>query len=209
MDSVTVVIPTIVADKAMLDQAILCVRWTAPDAEIIVPQGGSFAENCNEGARRASGDILIFLNDDTQVQPGWWQPLVRALNDGHMIAGSHLIYPDGRTQHGGVYFTVDNGYLMGHHFLTRREPGLVDAVTGACLAIKTEVFEHLDGFDEGFVNGNEDVDLCFRARHDGGTIWYCADSTVVHHESASGPARWSHVGDNIRRLNEKWSAHVS
>ncbi len=201
----TVVIPTIVADQAMLDRAILCVRWTAPDAEIIVPKGGSFAENCNAGARLATREVVVFLNDDTEVQPGWWQQLIKALEAGNHVAGSRLTYADGRLQHAGVYFTVDdNGILWANNYTTERPSGPVDAVTGACLAIRTADFDTLDGFDEGFRNGYEDIDLCLCVKAQGGTIHYCADSNVVHHESRSGPARWAHVNDNIIRLQEKW-----
>lgn len=204
----SVIIPTLRVNQPMLDKAIFSVRWTAPDAEIIVIQDGSFAENCNAGARVASNETLVFLNDDTEVQPGWWQPLVAALEAGHHVAGSRLIYSDGRLQHAGIYFTVDNGWLMGHNHTSPQPSGPVDAVTGACLAIRHTDFDTLDGFDTGYINGNEDVDLCFRVRAHGGSVWYCADSTVIHHESQSGPARWSHVSDNVRRLTERWQPHV-
>lgn len=204
----TVIIPTLRVNQAMLDQAIFSVRWTAPNAEILVLQDGTFAENCNEGARLANNETLVFLNDDTEVQPGWWQPLIHALEAGNHIAGSRLIYPDGRLQHAGIYFTVENGWLLGHNHQAAQPSGLVDAVTGACLAIRHQDFDTLDGFDTAYVNGNEDIDLCFRARQHGGTVWYCADSTVIHHESQSGEARWTHVADNIRLLTERWSPRV-
>ena len=205
----TVIIPTIRANQPLLDKAIFQVRWTAPDAEIIVPEGGTFAENCNKGAALAQSEVLVFLNDDTEVQPGWWQPLVAALEDGAHVAGSRLIFSDGRLQHAGVYFTVDeHGILWANNHTTPQPSGPVDAVTGACLAIRHNDFDTLDGFDEAFKSGYEDIDLCLRVRQAGGRIWYCADSTVIHHESQSGPARWAHTGENIARLNQLWGHRV-
>ncbi len=200
----TVVIPTIITNQKLLDQAIFQVRWTAPDAEILVPSGGTFAVNCNEGARLATTGTVIFLNDDTETQPGWYQPLLKALET-HTVAGSRLTYPDGRIQHAGIGFTWDGATLHGINLTEDGPSREVDAVTGACLAIRRDKFLTLGGFDTGYRNGNEDVDLCLRIRATGGTVWYCADSHVVHHESASGPARWAHTAENVARLNELWT----
>ena len=204
---VTVIIPTIVADEAMLNRAIMQVRATAPHAELLVPSGGTFAQNCNQGAREANTEILVFLNDDTLPQPGWLEPLIAALNAGAHIVGARLIYPDGSLQHAGIHLGTIGGVLHGFNWTEERETGPVDAVTGACLAIRRKDFWTLDGFDERYVNGNEDVDLCLRAIQHGAKIVYCAESTVIHYESRSGPARWAHVGDNIKLFNELWSAH--
>ena len=66
------------------------------------------------------------------------------------------------------------------------------------------MFADLGGFDEGFVNGYEDVDLCLEVRARNWQVWYERDAVVCHLESQSGPARWTHVRQNVERLNEKW-----
>jgi GT2 family glycosyltransferase len=71
------------------------------------------------------------------------------------------------------------------------------------MAVTREAWDQLGGFDEDYVNGYEDVDLCLRWRTMGGSVWYCAESTVVHLESQS-PGRFDHALDNIRLLNERW-----
>lgn len=178
----------------------------APGAEVIVvAEGLSFAEHCNRGFDRATGEIVVFLNDDTLPHPGWLEALTRPFLDLRVgITGAKLVYSDGRIQHAGVYFDSPGGVLTAHNMLLDAQSRYVEAVTGACMAVRRQTFYDLKGFDTGFVNGYEDVDLCLRARAEGWRIWYERDAVVTHHESQSGPARWAHVGHNIRRLQEKW-----
>ena len=168
-----------------------------------------FGEASNRGAWLAVGhDVVVFLNNDTIVHPGWLAPLTKVLDTQEDVAivGSRLLYPDGTLQHAGVNFTLeDNGVLMGHNILTEQPAGEVIAVTGACMAVERSVFMDYGGFDNGYLNGNEDCDLCLTARADGWKIWYEPTSTITHLESQSGAERWTHVGPNIVRLTQKWA----
>jgi len=199
--TVSVVIPT--RDRAdLLAVTVEAVERTAPDAEIVIAEGkASFAENCNRGALRATGDVLVFLNDDTQPQPGWLDPLTR--NVGWGIAGAQLLNPDGSLQHSGVFFRRNGGALEAFNSTDPRPSGEVPAVTGACLAIEADLFAHLGGFDTDFVNGYEDTDLCLRARQAGVRCFYAAESRVVHELSQSA-GRFARVGDNINLLQKRW-----
>ena len=202
MTSYQIIVPTIHANPALLAQLL-----DALDADhVTVVEGGTFAENCNSGARKATSDILIFLNDDTMPHLGWLPPLLDAFNDPDVgIAGARLVYPDGRIQHAGVWFDAPGGILTAHNELEDLESRDVDCVTGACLAIRRELFVACDGFDENFRNGYEDVDLCLRVRAGGWRIRYVAESTLTHYESQSGAARWTHVGENVQRLQDLWN----
>lgn len=207
--TVAVVIPTLDPESEMCVAAVDAVTATAPDAFVIVEHDqlrAGFAETCNAGAARTTADPLVFLNDDTVVQTGWLEALVRPLYgpESAAIAGSALFYPDGQIQHSGVFMRRDvHGRLEAYNRRTPSPSGPVPAVTGACLAIRRDVWDDLGGFDEEYVNGYEDVDLCLRARQDGHEIRFVAESQVVHFESRS-PGRFDHAPQNIALLQERW-----
>lgn len=149
-----------------------------------------FARGCNLGASKASGDVIVFLNDDTFVLRDWLPRLLAPFADPSVwITGSRLLYPNGRVQHAGVVF-IEEG--PGHVFaglpgdsplvLEQRE---YQAVTGAALAIRHHVFDQVGGFDTAYVNSYEDGDLCLKVRAAGGRILYVPDSVAYHWESMS------------------------
>lgn len=204
---VSVIIPTLNRPDLLSDCLHALALNSPKDIEVIVKAGGTFAENCNAGASEATGDTIVVLNDDTVVQPGWLQPLVAPIPDDAGITGAQLFYPDGTIQHAGIYFDAPNDILTAHNITWEEPSGPRDAVTGACLAIHRPLFEHLGGFDEGFRNGYEDVDLCLRARDLGVPILFVAESHVIHLESQS-EGRFAHAQANIARLQERWSVHA-
>lgn len=177
-----------------------------PDILIRNAENRGFGVACNQGARLASGDVLVFLNSDTEPRPGWLKPLLDALKGPDVVvAGSMLTYPDGRIQHAGIETRGSGASWEPFNVQEPRPFGDVKAVTGACMAVKREVFRELGGFDETYWNGGEDVDFCFRARDAGYRVVYTPDSIVVHHESASGPERWSRVRENVALLHSRWA----
>ena len=169
-----------------------------------------FAHACNQGAEAATGDVLVFINNDMVAHDGWLAPLVEQLDDPTVgIVGARLLYPNGTVQHSGV--GVNFNQPPGLEAWNRRDdwtivPVDVDAVTGACLAISADLFYELGGFDEGFVNGYEDVDLCLSVAAAGLRVVYEPASVLTHYESQSGPSRFAHAGANIERLRTKWGA---
>lgn len=200
-----VVIPTIHANPDLLAGCVEGVIETTGQKPVVVA-GGSFAGNCNTGASGSAAEFLVFLNDDCLLLAGWLEPLLAAFEDPRVgVAGCKLVYPNGQLQHAGVWFDQPNGVLTAHNLLTDAPTRTVEAVTGACMAVRRECWTELRGFDAGFVNGYEDVDLCLRARKAGWQIRYVAESVVVHFESQSGQARWTHVHQNIARLQELWA----
>jgi GT2 family glycosyltransferase len=173
------------------------------DASVRNPRNRGYAVACNQGARRAAGDVLGFLNNDTIPHPEWLDPFRQVEG----IAGPKLVYPDGTIQSAGV--GVDFTRPPGQEAWNRREEhagGDVQAVTGACLVVSRTCWNHLGGFDEEFWNGYEDVDLCLRAAQAGFPVTYHPDSVVTHLESQSDAAeRFRCAEQNIVRLRERWS----
>ena len=171
-----------------------------------------FAKACNQGAALARAPLLLFLNNDTEARPGWLPPLVRAMESAPDVAmvGAKLLYPDGSLQHAGVAV----GYAMPlpitpFHLHARQPPEVssqqleLSAVTAACMLVKAEVFHALGGFDEAYVNGYEDMDLCFKVREAGHRILYSPESVLVHHESVSD-GRFLQAAHNEDLLNRRW-----
>jgi GT2 family glycosyltransferase len=220
--SVSVVIPlfnrydlTVDCLAALGDVDVVLVDNASTDATAQMPvtvrneQNEGFARACNQGAEAATGEIVVFLNNDTIPHEGWLEPIVRAFDDSSVGAvGSKLVYPDGSIQHAGVAIDFKQPPGMEAWNLKSdwtNELSDVDAVTGACLAMRRSDFLRLAGFDPGYWNGYEDVDLCLNVWAHGLRVVYQPASVVTHLESQSGPERWSAVTANVARLRKKWS----
>jgi GT2 family glycosyltransferase len=153
----------------------------------------NYSAACNAGAAAATGDYLLFLNNDIEIiEPGWLDELVRwAQRPDVGIVGGKLLYPDRLIQHAGVAFGIG---LVGHIFA--RAPEGADgvfgstetyrnylAVTGACQMMRREVFERLGGYDERYRLTFSDVVLCMEAWKAGYRVVYTPFARLVHHES--------------------------
>jgi GT2 family glycosyltransferase len=156
-----------------------------------------FAGTCNYGASLACGDRLVFLNSDTEVRANWLDAMILCLESDPEIGivGARLTYRDGTIQHSGVCFSQSDGMprhlyrgFPGTHPAARRNRR-VQAVTGACLLIDRNLFDAIGGFDSGYANGFEDIDLCLRAAALGRTIVSCGAADITHLESVSLPPK--------------------
>lgn len=181
--------------------------------EVIVwrnEQNLGFAKACNQGAMLAQGSYIVFLNNDTEVHPGWLDALRDELrtNPETGIVGGRLLYPDGTIQHAGVAIGRDQIPFHIHRQLPADHP-LVSGrrtfpvVTAACAAVRRQEFYRLGKFDELFVNGHEDIDLCFRYREQKQDVVYRPDCLVTHHESVS-EGRMASRPQNLARTFRKW-----
>ncbi|MHC1698303.1 MAG: glycosyltransferase [Geobacteraceae bacterium] len=181
-----------------------------------------FAKACNQGAEAANGEFLVFLNNDTEPQPGWLDALVRIIyaNPAVGAVGSKLLYPDGTIQHAGVVLVDDrimHDPLVGRHIYSGKpadlpeanKPFCYQALTAASLMIRRSAFLQAEGFDESYWNGYEDIDLCFKLGTLGYLRVYTPESVLIHHESKSGPERFLKAGQNICLLHEKWLNNIN
>ena len=152
-----------------------------------------FLKNCNNASQYAQGKYLLFLNNDTQVQPNWLKPLVDLMESDKNIGlvGSQFIYPDGLLQEaGGIIFQDASGMNYGHNDLPIKEEynyvKEVDYISGASIMLRRELWEKLKGFDEKFVPAYyEDTDLSFRVRQQGLKVVYQPLSKIIHFEGKS------------------------
>lgn len=180
----------------------------------------NFSELNNVGVAQSHGDVLLFLNDDTEaIHADWLERMVGYAQLPHVGAvGAKLLYPQtNRIQHAGVLNLADG---PGHAFINteRHHPGYYMrnileynwlAVTGACLMMERTKFERIGQFDETFPIAYNDVELCFRSVDAGYFNVVCQGVELYHHESVSRGV--DHLDEEKvrrlltekRRLNEK------
>lgn len=160
------------------------------------PGAFNFSWLCNEGARQAAGEWLLFLNNDTEViDPAWLRHLLRlggAANVG--AVGATLLFPDGTLQHAGAWPRGDGRWVHAHK---GARPGAawpagaagdgraVPAVTAACLLIRRGLFASLGGFDERLAVAGNDVELCRRVRGRGLDVVVSRHARLLHYEGLS------------------------
>ena len=175
-----------------------------------------FSRSCNYGSRLAQGECLVFLNNDTRVTEGWLEHLTATIKKDRdiWIAGAKCLYPDQTIQHAGVAFPEHYRYNLRHiyagmpaNFPLANYEKDYQCVTGACFIIRKEDFESLGGFDERYLNGFEDVDLCLRVGQLGKRIVYQPLCKIIHYESKSD-GRFDSASVNKELLIERWTASI-
>lgn len=177
----------------------------------------NFSRLNNLASRIASGEHLLFLNNDTEViTPDWIESLLEhSQREEVACVGAKLLYPDTTIQHVGVVIGLcgpaehvykfsdarDIGY-MGHFTSIRN----YSAVTGACMMIKKRLFESLNGFDEEFPVGFGDIDLCLRAQSRGYLTVFTPFAELYHYESATRKKSWDRDNhpEDTARFRERW-----
>lgn len=160
------------------------------------PMTFNFSRMCNLGAKEASGNYLLFLNDDMEIlSPSWLSELLQKSMLPYVGAvGAKLLYPEtDLIQHAGI----TNLRVGPAHKLQRlhdtqdhyygRNRGVHDmlGVTGACLLVRKEIFEEVSGFDEELAVAFNDVDLCYKIYEAGYYNVVRNDVILSHHESLS------------------------
>lgn len=188
-------------------------KFIAPQFIERNPQNVGFAANCNIAAKRATRDILCFVNQDIYATPersiGWATALLNAFSNPQVgIVGARLLFPNGHIQSAGGLFDVTGspyhrclGYSNPDYeeVSTARE---VDWVTGAALAIRRELFERVGGFDTSYRAYFEDTDLCMKVRALGFKVWYEPACTLYHSVGSTGGS--PHFANSARTFRARW-----
>jgi len=177
-----------------------------------------FVRSCNRGADEARGELLCFLNSDTEVCSEWLEALVYTFDDRPEagLVGARLVYPDGSLQEAGGILWADGSawnYGRGGDPQDPRVAYLreVDYCSGACLMVPASLFRALGGFDEHFAPAyGEDSDLAMRVRALGRSVLYQPLAEVVHHEGASAGVDEhhgvkAHQPLHARKLFDRWA----
>ncbi len=160
------------------------------------PDNPGFGEGVNRGARFLAnhrGQVLVVLNHDVEVLPGFLHAAVRNVQRPRVGAvGGPLFFPDGRTLWaGGGAVLWPLGVVRQYRSLARAwRSRAVGFLPGAALALRWEAFLEVGGFDPRFFMYHEDLDLCLRLRRAGWKLWYSPALAARHH---LGTATGSHV----------------
>jgi GT2 family glycosyltransferase len=208
-----VVFETIVVDNASRDETPRAigdfpwVRYLRHD------ENRNFAGACNAGVRAAAAPLTLLLNNDAYPVGDALTPLVRAFERAEVsVAGGALFFEDFATQAAGLVL-LPNAHW--HYYcrnladvanVSRQRDAL--AVSGAAMAVRTSWFLESGGFDESYINGFEDVDLCMRALAQDRVIVYVPEARFVHYEAASA-GRFDREAANERRFYDRWAAALN
>ena len=181
----------------------------------------------NYGVSFATGDYLILLNNDTQILSVNWieELLMYAQREDVGAVGCKLLYPDKTIQHAGVVIGLGAHRTAGHTHYGKSYENLgymgrlcytqnVTAVTGACLMVKTAIYNQLGGLDESFEISLNDVDFCLRIRKLGLLNVFTPFAELYHYESISRGL--DDKGEKAERYNreseafrQKWAAELA
>jgi N-acetylglucosaminyl-diphospho-decaprenol L-rhamnosyltransferase len=193
----------VIIDNASTDATVEIVQQLAPSSSLLLNrQNRGFASAVNQGIKSAVDDVLIVLNPDVMPTPESLELLAQTLSEEKVAAaGGMLASEDGVSQKGftlrrfpTLASSVAEVLLVNRAWpsnpLNRRYRCLdldhswaqdVEQPAGACLAIKREAWEELNGFDESFFPvWFEDVDFCRRLRDRGWRIRFCPQATFIH-----------------------------
>jgi GT2 family glycosyltransferase/glycosyltransferase involved in cell wall biosynthesis len=207
----------IVADDASPDATARVLPRIAGLRVLSQRDNRGFLRTCNAAARGARGRVLVLLNNDTRLLPGW----LDALLDGFArwpragLIGSKLLYPDGSLQEAGAIIWRDgSAWNYGrnddpnrpHYCHARR----VDYVSGASIAVPLDLWRGVGGFDEHYAPAySEESDLALRLQAAGHEVWYEPFSRAIHYEgrtsgtdTASGAK--AHQVANAAKLYMRW-----
>ena len=181
-----------------------------------------FLRNCNKGATFSNGKYLLFLNNDTNVQPGWLSSLVDLIGTSEEIGmvGSRLVYPNGQQQEaGGIVWNDASGWNFGRLDNPQKpEYNYVkeaDYLTGAAMMILKSLWDEIGGFDERYVPAYyEDTDLAFEVRKHGYKTLFQPKSVVIHFE---GISNGTDLGSGIKQYQvvnkekffDKWKKELT
>ncbi len=185
-----------VADNASTDDSVSFVKANFPSVKIIQnTENGGYAKGYNDALKHVNEDIYCLLNSDIEVTQNWLTPILdtfqnqpnTAIIQPKLLDFKNKEYFEYAGAAGGFIDKFGYPYCRGRIFNTlEKDEGQYNDTTdifwssGACLFIRNQVFEELNGLDEAFFAHMEEIDLCWRAKNLGYNIKYVGNSNVFH-----------------------------
>lgn len=210
----------ILADDCSSDETINAQYYFKNLKVSRTPHNLGFSGNCQLAASSAQGEYILFLNNDTQVQPNWLSSLIDVFRekDDALVVGSKLIYEDNVLQEaGGIVWKDASGCNYGRNDQdpSKSEYCYVkysDYISGAAIMVPKVFWQQVGGFDDLFKPAYyEDTDLCMQARQQGGEVYLQPASQVIHFEGRSHGTDTSsgvkaYQVTNKENFRNKWKA---
>ena len=183
-------------------------------------KGFNYSALNNFGEQYATGEYLLLLNNDTEViTPNWLEEMVMYAQQKRVgCVGAKLLYPDDTIQHAGIGFGIGGvaGHL--HKYFPAASDGYMGRLnyvqdvygdTAACLLIRREIYDEMNGLDESYAVAFNDVDFCVRVREAGYTNVFTPFAQLYHYESKSrgtedNPEKQKRFQGEVLRFQARW-----
>lgn len=192
----------IVADNGSDDNSVELVRTEFPEVRLIeLGENYGFAEGYNRAIDKTGYEYIVLLNSDVEVTPGWWQPLLRFMENTPDAGAAQPKIRSFNNKKMFEYAGAAGGYLdnLGYPYcrgrlfdIVEEDKGQYDTppvditwASGACLITRRDLYRSLGGLDAGFFAHMEEIDLCCRILNAGYRVCAISDSVVYHVGGAS------------------------
>jgi len=204
-----------IADNASIDESISFVKENYPDIGIIqLTENYGYAGGYNQSLKDLEADVFVLLNSDVEVAPNWLDPVVKRFSSDNNIAAIQPKIKAFKDKESFEYAGAAGGFIdrWGYTFCRGRlfdhlekDLGQYEEATeifwasGACLFVRKDAFNEVGGLDDDFFAHMEEIDLCWRIKNRGYSIWYEPNSTIYHVGGATlDQARWQKTYLNFR-----------
>lgn len=196
----------VVVDGGSFDGCADLVANEFPEVDFIQsPDNIGFGRSNNLGFQEVTGEAVLLLNPDTELHAGTLDELMNGLLElPHAgLIGARLLNSDRSLQLSSVHSlptpwnaAVDSDWLRRRWWRLKgpppgAKPVEVEAVSGACMLLRSEVFRRLGGFDPRYFMYAEDMDLCLKVRRSGLKIYHVPQALVLHHGGGSSKTQFS------------------
>lgn len=183
-------------DNASTDESVSWVKTNFPQVQVLVhPENVGFTGGYNLGIKAVETDFAVLLNSDVELSSGWLQPLVEKMESDSTIAACQPKILSFNHRNQFEYAGAAGGFIdqLGYPFCRGRifdfcemDEGQYDNsipvfwATGACMMVRTRLFNEFGGFESRFFAHMEEIDLCWRWAHSGYSVWVEPKSVVYH-----------------------------